>query len=235
GQTAVGVEHPSAAAIRQHEDLLGQVLAREVGVLTGWRRHWAGAEGERMDPAVAVQLVATAPVGEEDEVAGDVVARVVRLLAQLQRRTAVGVEAAVAVQDQPVLRRARPRRRLDRPRELRSKAWPTAQGWAVREVDPTVRVERVEPAPGVRLGRRGRDLGRGLGPRARHASNRMRANHELIGVALETLGTAARGGASSGPDRRKAKPALTQGRVVLLDGEGSDLAAACRQPDAERG
>src|SRR5438309_11744414 len=102
-QASMGVEHVSPTPVRKQRDLLGKVSAREVRILAGRGGKVAGAERKRMDAAVAVQLVTAAGVGQDHEVARDIVARVIRLLAHLQGRSPVRVQANVTVEDQAVL------------------------------------------------------------------------------------------------------------------------------------
>ena len=154
-QAAVRIEDVSPAGVGQKRDLLGQITAREVRILTCRHRHGVGADREGMDSAVAVELVAAGPAGQEDEVTRDVEIRVVRLLADLHRWAAVRVEATEGIEDQPRLRSGRSRRCPDRSRQRRRKARRVGHHKAaIDRMDAAVRFERVEAGPGMRHGRR---------------------------------------------------------------------------------
>src|SRR5207253_7513237 len=58
-----------------------------------------------MDASVAVQLITTCAAGEPHEVAGDIKAQEIGVLARCQRGRAVRVQAAISVEDESRLRR----------------------------------------------------------------------------------------------------------------------------------
>src|SRR5207237_8022058 len=124
-QAAVRIEEVPPAGVGQKRDLLGQITAREVRILTCRHRNGVGADREGMDSAVAVELVAAGPAGQEDEVTRDVEIRVVRLLADLHPWAAVRVEATEGIEDQPKLTSARSRHSPDHSRQRPPNARPT--------------------------------------------------------------------------------------------------------------
>src|SRR5882762_9353316 len=105
-QAAIAIQDVAPAAIGEDDHLARDVPA-PIRVTLSLERGRVSVDPERMQAAIAVEHEAAGAVGQECEVASDIPAPVVaaapRSLADGRR--AIGVQAAIAVQDKSRLRR----------------------------------------------------------------------------------------------------------------------------------